>query len=165
MLICQNCNREFPAKIEIDGKIYNLLSRKFCTDCSPIGARNTRSYIVELKENESFCPRCGEIKDKSEFYARKNNGKPFSYCKKCQEKVKEIKMKEKIELIVEHFGGCCNDCKNFFPSVVFNFYFDGKIYKISGIRNMSFERAITDLRDYIMLCKNCCEIRKWEADK
>ena len=62
MPICKNCNEEFPNKIKVDGKTYNLSGRKFCLKCSELGARNTRQYIVELKEDEAFCIKCLKIK-------------------------------------------------------------------------------------------------------
>ena len=34
-MICQNCNKEFPRKIVIDGKLRDLKSRKYCLDCVP----------------------------------------------------------------------------------------------------------------------------------
>lgn len=161
MLKCKNCNNEFPNKIKVDGKSYNLASRKFCPECSPLGSRNTRSYIIELQENEAFCARCLEIKDKSCFYVRKDSGRSFSYCIECQKIIKNLKLREKLERIIEERNGCCADCKGFFPIPVYEFYRDGETYKISKAKNMSLYKLKTELKDFIMLCSNCCAIRKW----
>jgi len=42
MPICRKCERPFPNKFKIDGKVRNLQRRKFCLDCSPFGGRNTK---------------------------------------------------------------------------------------------------------------------------
>jgi len=159
---CFNCNKEFPNKIKIDGKYYSLASRKFCLDCSPINSRNTRSYIVTLGKNEAFCARCQKIKDKSEFYIRKNSGKALSYCIGCQKKVKDLKLQEKLERIIEERSGMCVDCGKTFPIQVFEFYFNKTTYHLSKAKNMSLQKLREELKDYIMLCLNCSAIRKWE---
>lgn len=40
--ICKNCNKEFPNRKEIDGKMRSLTKRKYCLECSPFGQNNTR---------------------------------------------------------------------------------------------------------------------------
>lgn len=162
MLICKNCNKEFPNKIIINDVSYNLTGRKFCPECSPIGCRNTRSYIIKLSENESFCSRCKLIKNKNQFYMRKNNGKAFSYCIDCQEEIKQLKFDEKLDRIIQLRGGACQDCNNIFPAPIYEFYSTDDVFYISKARNMSIEKLIEKLENYIMLCKNCCAIRKWE---
>ena len=162
MTICKNCNKEFPNKIIVKSEIFNLTGRKFCPDCSPIGSRNTRSYIVKLQENEAFCIRCKQIKNKDEFYARKNNGKPFNYCIDYQELVKKLKLEEKLERIIQIRNGACQDCGQVFPSPVYDFYSEDNTFHISKARNMSLERLLIELEKYIMICKNCIAIRKWE---
>ena len=161
MPICKNCEKEFPDKIEYDGEIINLLSRKFCPDCSPIGSNNTRSYIVKLEENQGFCARCKKIKDIKEFYTRKN-GKPLSYCAVCQKEVKELKLQENIERIAIERNGACEDCGIIYPIELYEFYSIKSNFNITSAKNMSFERIKEELKDYVMLCKNCCALRKWE---
>jgi hypothetical protein len=162
MPVCRNCNQEFPNKIKIKERIYNLSGRKFCLDCSPLGSRNTRSYIVELKEDESFCARCSKIKTKGEFYTRKDSGRPFSYCIECQRDIKEIKFQEKLERIIEERNGYCTNCGGCFPIPLYEFYSDNGCYQLSKAKNMSLERLREALKDYVMLCLNCSAIRKWE---
>lgn len=160
-MICQNCGETIPHKIEEDGHKQYLTGRKFCTKCSPLGGRNTRSYIVDLKENEAFCVRCQKIKGKEEFYIRKSSGKPFSYCVKCQNEVKLLKLEEKLERVVEERGGVCQDCGLSYPIPVYEFYSDDRIYQLSKAKNMSLERIKEELQGYTMLCRNCSAIRQW----
>jgi hypothetical protein len=162
---CKNCKKIFPNKIkDLDGQIYNLSGRKFCPDCSAIGSRNTRSYIVELKKNESFCVRCQKVKNKEEFYIRKSSGRPFSYCMECQKDVKELKFREKLEILINYYGGVCQDCQLLYPTPVYEFYSNNKIFQLNKARNMSIQRLLKDLNGFILLCKNCSAIRKWECN-
>ena len=159
---CKNCGNKFPNKIKKDGETISLSGRKFCLDCSPLGDRNTRTYIVKLQENEAFCARCQKIKDKDEFYSRKN-GKPLSYCILCQSELKELKFQENIERIIQEKGCCCQDCGTSYPIPVYEFYLDGFVYNLSKARNMSFEKLYNELRGHIMLCRNCRALRDWET--
>jgi len=109
------------------------------------------------------CARCKIDKPISLFYNRKN-GKPLSYCMECQKRVKELKLQENLERIIEEYGGICADCKGVFPIPVYDFYINGKIYQISKAKNMSLKKIKEDLKDALMLCKNCCAIRKWSSD-
>lgn len=162
MPICKNCNREFPNRITINEQTHNLAGRKFCPKCSPIGGRNTRTYIIEVEEGKSFCARCKDIKSIKEFYIRKENGKPFSYCRKCQKEIKDLKLQEKLNRIIEERSGACCDCGIMLPPPIYEFYKDGKTYHISKAKNMSLQKIKEELKDYFMLCKNCCALRKWE---
>jgi len=161
MKICKNCGQQFPVKINIDGQIKYLTSRKFCLKCSPLNGHNRRTYIIKVEDGKAYCARCQEIKNKSEFYIRKGSGKPFSYCISCQEKVKNLKFDEKIERIIQERGGVCRDCGVSYPIPVYEFYSDKNIYRLSKARNMSLQRLKEEIKNYIMLCKNCSTIRKW----
>lgn len=162
--VCQNCQAPFPNKMLINGEWCSLTGRKFCPSCSPIGSKNTRSYIIKLQETEAFCCRCKKIKPKEEFYLRKNNGKPFSYCVACQEDIKQLKFEEKLDTIIQLRGGACQDCGNIFPAPIYEFYSEENIFHISKARNMSIEKLLLQLESYIMICKNCCAMRKWEKN-
>jgi hypothetical protein len=163
MIICKNCNEDFPSSIKIDNKIVNLSGRKFCLKCSPLGSKNTRSYIIKLNEDEAYCARCQETKSRSRFYIRKNSGKPFSYCIRCQETVKNLKYEEKLERIVQERSGACNDCGIPYPLPVYEFYSENSIFHLNKARNMSLQRLRDEVRNHILLCKNCIAIREWES--
>jgi hypothetical protein len=160
---CNNCGKTFPKVIKINGRYLGLNSRKFCTECSPIGGKNTRRYIIELKEGEAFCAHCGHTKNKNEFYKRKYTGQPLSYCIDCQNVIKQVKFEEKLNLIVENRGGECSCCKNSYPISVFDFIKNGKVFKLSKIRNMSTAKILKEIKDCEMMCKNCIAILKWSG--
>lgn len=157
---CKNCQKEFPNNIVINGITHSISSRKFCLECSPFGSRNTRSYIIDLKENEGFCSRCSNIKNIKKFYKRKN-GRPLSYCIDCQNEVKQLKFEEKTEMLVELFGGKCKDCEISYPPIIYCFYDENNVYYITKLYNMSLGRAKKKFENYDMLCRNCYIMRKW----
>lgn len=45
MKTCPGCGKEFPTWVEINGVKRNLKSRKFCLECSPFGAHNTKPLL------------------------------------------------------------------------------------------------------------------------
>jgi len=155
---CENCGNTFPTKIKADGRQVRLVGRKFCPDCSPVGGKNRRSYVIKLDDGEGHCARCG-IKPLTAFHLRKN-GLPLSYCKSCQDSVKVLKFKEKLEKLIVLKGGCCQDCGGIFPDTVYEFY-NNRPFQTSKIKHMSIQKALTLLKDHTLLCLNCGAIRNW----
>jgi len=160
MPICKHCNKSFPNYVEIDNEKHCIASRRFCLECSPFRGNNTRSYILDIPEDKAFCSRCQYVKSNREFYKIKN-GNPLSYCINCQREVKNIKFEEKVELIIDMFNGVCFDCGMSYPTPVYCFYDNGRVYKIGKLYNMSLDKAKDILKDCQMICKNCCAMREW----
>jgi hypothetical protein len=162
MPICQNCGKEFPNKITVDGHPKRLSGRKFCPECSPLGGRNRRSYIIDVPAGHAHCARCGKDKPLSEFHKRPSTGRPLSYCMACQDAVKILKFEEKLEKAIAWKGGACVDCGGVFPAPVFQFWAEDGPFQISRAKNMSWDRLRRHLEDRDLLCLNCGAIRKWE---
>jgi len=156
---CLNCNRKIPSKIKIKNKMIRLTSRKFCLKCSPLGSRNTRQYIIETKDDESYCPRCQEVKKIDEFY--NINKRTASYCKLCQQKVKKIKAEEKLHELIEQKGGACMDCGQIFPTPVYIFYDGLNKFPMSKIQHLSLNKLTQKLKSHFLICRNCKVIREW----
>lgn len=57
---CKNCPNTFPYEKEIDGKVRNFSSRKYCLECSPFGEQNT-NQLHKDKTGEKECTICGKI--------------------------------------------------------------------------------------------------------
>lgn len=165
MPICNNCGNRFPNRIIRDGEMVSLSGRKFCLECSPLGGKNTRSYIVKLQDGEAFCARCQQVKGKNEFYSRKGNGKPLSYCIQCQSELKSLKFQENLERLIQDRGCACQDCGVSYPACVYEFYLEGKVYNLGKAKGMSFEKLAAGLRDHAMLCRNCSALRDWITDQ
>lgn len=162
-MICHNCKEIIPSKIKIKNKIIRLTSRKFCLKCSPLGSRNTRQYIIEINDNESYCPRCQEIKKIDEFY--NINNRIASYCKMCQQVVKKIKAEEKLHNLIELKGGSCVDCGFVYPIPVYIFYDGKQKFPLSKIQHLSINKLTEQLKNYFLVCRNCKAIREWVNSK
>jgi|3_EtaG_2_1085321.scaffolds.fasta_scaffold02968_2 hypothetical protein len=158
---CLNCKSVIPSQIKIKNKIVRLTSRKFCLECSPLGSRNTRQYIIDTKDNESYCPRCQKIKEIGEFY--NINNRVASYCKLCQQDVKKIKAEEKLHSLIEMKGSICVDCEIVFPTPVYVFYNGKKKFPVSKIQHLSMKKLIEKLENYFLICRNCKAVREWIA--
>lgn len=48
MPICKGCDKAFPNRTTISGKVRNISNRVFCLTCSPFGMHNTSSYRGNL---------------------------------------------------------------------------------------------------------------------
>jgi len=161
MPICENCGKQFPHRIKVEGRTWSLTSRRFCPGCSELGGNNRRRYVVEGKDGMAFCTRCQEHKPEDDFH-RRANGAPLSYCKSCSERAKSLKFEEKMEELIVMRGGACADCQGTFPMPVFRFWKDGKAFVTSRAKSMSLKRLMDILAGHEMLCLNCAAIRKWE---
>lgn len=119
----------------------------------------------ELQEGEAFCARCRQTKPKDQFYNRKEGGRPLSYCVSCQTEVKELRFRENMERLIESREGTCADCGLPYPAPIYEFYSETGLFNISKLRHMSYSKIIEILQSYLMLCRNCCALRMWEAGK
>lgn len=65
MPTCTSCNKTFPNRIKIDGVTHVVNSRKFCFECSPFGAHNTRrdGYIQRKVYSCIICGKPRPSKD------------------------------------------------------------------------------------------------------
>jgi len=113
-------------------------------------------------ERHHVCARCAKEKGLGEFHLRAGSGRPLSYCKECQDRVKQLKMEEKLERVVGLWGGACADCGGTFPTPVFQFVHEGRAFPLSRAKHMSWEKLVQALAGHEMLCLNCGAIRGWE---
>jgi len=163
MKICLICAKEFPTKIEIDGKSRNLCNRKYCLECSPWQQHNTKK-LHALKSEEvlkisKYCPRCKTNKSIAEFHNRRNGKGKSTYCKICTsnqtlERQRALKIKA-----IEYLGGKCMHCGITGLPVIFDFHHRnpsqkeftiGKSGKLKSLDNVKAELDKCDL-----LCSNC----------
>ena len=146
-MICENCGKEFPSRITIDGKSRVLSKRKYCLECSPFGVHNTKKLNREYK-----CSRCGETDPKKFIKGR------YTECKKCRNEYNNKKNRSQRERVVEYLGGkcaCCGydkyicslDIHHLDPSTK-DKYFD----HYSG---WSWDRLEKEVSNCILLCRNC----------
>jgi hypothetical protein len=103
MITCRKCGSAFSSYARIDGKPCMLGSRKYCLECSPYRAHNTKKiHEVENKGKALICERCG----KEYIYAR-GLGCSLAHCTRCYMLLRRIKYKRRA---VEYKGGKCSVC-------------------------------------------------------
>ena len=155
--ICKNCEAEFPYKVEIDGKIRNLGSRKYCLDCSPFGEHNT----IQLHKQKETCVYCD----------RPVTGNQIKYCsKKCGQKSRyeNRSLDDKVAAVVKcnrniktksliYKGGSCIVCGYNNCPAALDFHHieeDEKEFTLSQTTRSWIETK-NELDKCVLLCSNC----------
>lgn len=140
---CQLCDQYFPIIAVIDGVKKNLGNRKYCLQCSPFKAHNTR------KLNEKWSVR---HKTKKLPYGQWTGSQKREAIASIARRRKTIK-----KAIVEQLGGCCNKCKYKTCLDALHFHHMGdKKFEIST--NLAAKsKAVLDkeLSKCVVLCSNC----------
>lgn len=78
MRLCEKCQTRFPIRMEIEGKLRNLGSRKFCPKCSPFGTKNTtnltcaRPSTVDAMTSDEFQALVQSSKSRTEIFQKLN---------------------------------------------------------------------------------------------
>jgi Zn finger protein HypA/HybF involved in hydrogenase expression len=94
--ICKNCQKEFQALQNINGKKIFLYKRKFCLTCSPFKSHNTssniqtssKSFIYKLT-SEEFKKEILKCKSRQEFFRRQSHRASGSSFKILNRRIKE----------------------------------------------------------------------------
>lgn len=156
MPVCSKCNNRFPNRVEIDGKVRVLGSRKFCLDCSPFGQHNTKDLTAS--EETKLCRRCGNVRPALEFYQRKNRSGITPYCKKCTCQQTIDRQRQLKQRAIDYKGGRCQSCGYDRCIAAFEFHHiepDKKDFSITWARKKSFEKIIQELNKCLLVCSNC----------
>lgn len=166
MITCKKCGLAFFGYANINGKKYNIHSRKYCLDCSPFKQHNTRKiHLLDSNDkpifpnNEKFCPRCSTIKKISDFYSRRNNTSLLTYCKVCSNKQSTDRQKHLKQIAVDYKGGKCCVCGYRKHIGALDFHHinrSAKDFMLSHYSCTSFNDKIKkELDKCICVCRNC----------
>lgn len=129
---------------------------------------NTKKYEhIKVCQNEKYCSRCNEIKDKSEFFKKDKKSEVLqSYCKKCNSKHVITRAKDKKLILLTYMGGECVDCNlkvNETNGCVFDFHHlnpKEKDFNLSEFKNREIDEIIKkELDKCVLLCSNCHRMR------
>jgi hypothetical protein len=153
---CDNCGKLFPVEIKIDGKVHNLNSRRYCLECSPFGAHNTRPMRAQADKGAKICTACKQEKSLEEFY--KKGASPHSECKTCFNARSKERQQSIKRRAVEYKGGKCQRCGYQGHIASYDFHHKNpkeKSFTISVFKNWSFWRIKSELDKCILLCANC----------
>ena len=153
---CKKCGNTIPYSIVIDGKPRNLKNRKYCLDCSPFGKHNTRK-LDKPKNQEKYCPRCKQIKDKSLFYNRRNQD-TSSYCKICMDKYSQERWLQRKKEAIEYLGGKCVCCgyDKYYGALSFHHPNpEEKEIEWTKMRLITWKNVLKELDKCVLVCSNC----------
>ena len=155
MKTCKNCGETFCGGQRIDGKYRNLSNRKFCLNCSPFQAHNTRPRLSSI--DTKFCPQCDKTLPLSEFYT--NKGRPTGYCRICQNKWTVSRQQKYKQLCIDYKGGQCECCGYSRYAGALEFHHKDPQQKDHDISNSHFtninEETKNELNKCLLLCANC----------
>jgi hypothetical protein len=140
--ICESCGKPFPLRQVIDGKLRYFYNRRFCTDCSPLGAHNASKYAP------SSDPQTRRLRRR-----RRRTQSFLRYQRK--------RRRERKTALIEERGGRCEDCGYSFCIAAFEFHHRDPRTKDFGIGNFtgSTERLRQEAAKCDLLCANCHRIR------
>lgn len=156
---CQNCGEPFPSRVRINGRIRNLGHRKFCLKCSPFGAHRTRHPNHQTLPEKKLCKRCNTIKERNDFYTRRNGSALFPYCIACVGQEVADRQRETKLKAVEYKGGECLLCGYHACPAAMDFHHtdpNEKDFSISHVKNASFNDTFKkELDKCVLLCARC----------
>lgn len=160
MPTCKNCGFVFPNFVFLEGRKRNLSSRKFCITCSPFGKRDNNRGTPNPALSHRQCASCGVCKSPEDFhrpYGKRSRIQ--SYCKVCQQKMQNARLKSFKQKCVEYLGSCCMHCGYSKCIAAMEFHHKNpteKEFGIAKVRNRAFSQVIKDELDKCeLLCSNC----------
>lgn len=149
---CLSCNNKIPLRMFIDGKQRLLKNRKYCLDCSPFGARNTRILDPEVRKTKGLdspdciCSDCGRQ------YVYKREGHTKTTCNSCLTKKRRVNGETKAYI---YKGSECAWCgyNNCLQALHFHHIDPAtKAFNISGNTQRKWEVLKLELDKCVLLC-------------
>ena len=150
MPICNKCDKSFPNLLFIDGKQRNLCNRKYCIECSPFGAHNTRNFDTpRFEDREIQCERC------SKFYIfRRHKGMTTRHCSGCKTTLRRNAVKRKC---LDYKGGKCCICSYDKCASALSFHHldpTQKDFNLSDNYHKAWKVLELELDKCILVCQN-----------
>lgn len=158
--ICEKCGKEFPFKVDVDGKIRNLCNRKYCLECMPfksrfiIASKEIKFDLTVGKEIEWECPKHGITTFVIEqgICVRRR-------CKKCRVDAVTKARRTRKKKLVELFGGGCKICGYSKCQQSLQFHHLDPSEKKYGISSKgacrSLDEMLMEAKKCVLLCANC----------
>lgn len=158
-LKCRNCGDDFPAKVTKDGRTYHCYNRKYCYNCSPLGARNSR--ILETVKNGETCIHCDAplTNRKTRFCSKTCKSRWHMKWENCKEHKTMKGIRRKYEIIKERGGKCevCGYNKNM-AGITFH-HIDPEIKSFTldlrSLSNRSMSSILEEVEKCRILCHSC----------
>ena len=147
MPVCTQCNKDFPRRILIDGKIRKLKNRKKCLQCSPFSQSNAKILNKDgkLKYKENGCIKCGCTNKR--IYKT-------GLCNSCHVTLWRSNIKAEC---ITYLGGSCIVCGYDKCHKALHFHHKDAFEKKFAIsdKSFSFEKLKSELDKCVLVCSNC----------
>ena len=148
MPTCQKCDKSFANGVVIDGIQHNLQRRKYCLDCSPFGAHNTRPIpeVIAGGRSKELCALCS-----------RGRSKRSRFCATC--KVTVYRYRRKYAAVM-YKGGNCEHCGWSGNIAAFEFHHletDNKSFAIGSVI-VKWAVILAELDKCELVCSNCHRI-------
>ncbi len=144
---CLNCDNHIPSKMVIKGKERNFQRRKYCLECSPFGAHNTKQH--HITKAERFCSSCGKKQPENQIKG--------TDCWTCRNKKQRI---DKKKALYELMGGeQCQICGYSRCAKALDFHHVDPEEKSFGLTlcemSYAWERLVVEAKKCVLICSNC----------
>lgn len=120
---------------------------------------STKRKLSNEDTENKFCSRCGQIKDRGEFYKRRGKEGASVYCKPCTTEQTLERMRLFKQKCIEYKGGKCERCgyNKYNGALDFHHIDPGKKdFGIANMRSYSFDDKVkNELDKCILVCANC----------
>jgi len=157
MKICLRCGDDFPTKIQVDGKVRNLQRRQHCLTCNPFQS-GRKTPPKGIPDGHRHCPRCDQVRPRTEFYSRRREPGASAYCKDCTNRQTVERHVALKKAAVRHLGGECVLCGYSKCIGALEFHHkdpNEKDFTISKIRSRTLDRVKEELSKCALVCANC----------
>jgi len=134
---CNQCQKDFPNRVYINGKCRNLQNRKFCVECSPFGSHNTKPTLETTVTIEEKTAR--------------RKAKQVEYTTRRRQKV--------MKMAIDYKGGKCIVCGYNKCTWALEFHHIDPKEKEFSISDKgytrSWDKVKIELDKCVLLCANC----------
>lgn len=158
MRTCNQCKKEIPFTVVVDGKSRNLQRRKFCLECSPFGTHNTRKALngdVPNNSFDKFIERACSKHGLTTFVLQKGGYR----CKTCRNATVSDNRRKRKSRLVQLFGGKCTVCGYGKCDAALDFHHLDATQKEFGISKrgltIAFEKLVEEAKKCTLLCCRC----------
>ena len=139
---CRKCGDRIPWQARVDGRVRQLIGRKFCLTCSPFGKHNT-------KPDDPIRPA---------------KGPRYSEWTKAQQRANarsvHLRGRRLRDSLMKEAGGCCNRCGYNRCTWALEFHHKdptSKVFNMSAInmRRYSLSEVLAEAAKCELVCSNC----------
>lgn len=150
MPTCLHCGTAFPNRVVVDNRVRVLQRRRYCLECSPFGAHNTRRlHLSSSRARVGPCATCG-----------RSGPKTHSTCASCTQAKRRRRLRTRVLQLV---GNVCWVCgyggtDGHWPVLDFHHVkAETKAFPVSitATTTYAWQQVVLEMRKCVLLCCRC----------